>query len=252
MTKVLFYDIETAPNLGYIWGQYEQNVLSHVREWYILCVSFRWEGSKKTECVSLPDFPVAYKKDPENDKLVVQKMWDLFEEADVIVAHNGDHFDYRKASARFIYHDMGPPAKPQSVDTLKWARKHFMFNSNKRGDLGQHLGLGNKEATGGFKLWAGCMRGDAKSWRTMIKYAKQDVTLLQKVYNKLRPWSTNHPNMNTVDGKKDACPTCGSNQLISRGSYRTKVSTFKRLSCKACGAFCRSRKSTSSPTNLTT
>lgn len=24
--KILFFDIETAPNLGYVWGRYEQNV----------------------------------------------------------------------------------------------------------------------------------------------------------------------------------------------------------------------------------
>jgi hypothetical protein len=27
MAKVLFYDIETAPNLAYVWGQYDQNVV---------------------------------------------------------------------------------------------------------------------------------------------------------------------------------------------------------------------------------
>ena len=37
--KILYYDIETAPNLSYVWGQYEQNVIAHVSEWHMLCVS---------------------------------------------------------------------------------------------------------------------------------------------------------------------------------------------------------------------
>ena len=74
----------------------------------------------------------------------------MFDEADVVIAHNGDKFDMRKANARFGHYE--PPMPVQQVDTLKVARKYFKFESNKLGDLGEHLGLGNKEVTGGFAL----------------------------------------------------------------------------------------------------
>jgi uncharacterized protein YprB with RNaseH-like and TPR domain len=119
MAKILYYDIETAPNLSYVWGQYEQNVIDHEREWYILCVSYRWEGENKTHVCSLVDFPDAYKKDPENDYHVVKKMWDLIDEADIVIAHNGDRFDMRKANARFVYHGLGPTSPTKQIDTLK-------------------------------------------------------------------------------------------------------------------------------------
>jgi len=241
MAKVLFYDIETAPNLAYVWGQYDQNVVQQYREWYLLCFSYKWEGQKSTSVVSLTDFPDVYDKDPEDDSAVAQVLWDLFDEADVVIAHNGDKFDMRKANARFVYHSMTPPSMPQQVDTLKVARRHFMFNSNKLGDLGQHLGLGNKEATGGFELWAGCMRGDERAWRTMKKYAKQDVELLQDVYERLRPWMTNHPNRALLDSRPDSCPTCGHGGLIRRGCRSTKVAQYVQLQCKSCGAYCRER-----------
>lgn len=73
MAKVLYFDIETAPNLSYVWGHYEQNVIQHDREWYMLCISYRWEGEKKVHVCALPDFPDAYKKDPENDYHVVKE-----------------------------------------------------------------------------------------------------------------------------------------------------------------------------------
>ena len=241
MAKVLFYDIETAPNLAYVWGHYDQNVVRQYREWYVLCFSYKWEGQKSTKVVSLPDFPEIYAANPENDIAVVGALWKLFDEADIVVAHNGDRFDMRKANARFAYHGLTPPTMPLQVDTLKVARRYFMFNSNKLGDLGEHLGLGNKEATGGFELWAGCMRGDEKSWRIMKRYAKQDVDLLQDVYERLRPWMTNHPNRALIDGRPHACPSCGHDELIRRGNRSTKVAQYVQYQCKGCGSYCRDR-----------
>ena len=250
MAKVLFYDIETAPNLAYVWGQYDQNVIEQHQEWYMMCFSYKWEGQKTTKVVALPDFEL-YATEPENDREVAKALWELFDEADIVIAHNGDKFDMRKANARFIAHHMTPPTPVQQVDTLKVARKYFMFNSNKLGDLGEHLGLGNKEATGGFALWKGCMMGDEKSWRTMKKYARQDVDLLSMVYHRLRPWMTNHPNRALLDGRPDSCPTCGHGELIRRGCRSTKVAQYVQLQCKACGAYSRERvRSSATSPNL--
>jgi hypothetical protein len=242
MAKILYYDIETAPNLSMVWGQYEQNVIAHEREWYMLCVSYRWEHEKKTHVTSLVDFPADYKKDPENDFHVVKKLWELFDEADIVIAHNGDKFDMRKANARFVAHGLGPASPVKSVDTLKVARRYFMFNSNKLDHLGDHLGVGRKVSTGGFETWAGCMRGDMKYWKLMIKYAKQDVDLLRKVYMKLRPWMKNHPNLNVYDGGQN-CPTCGSSSLQKRGVRYTQVATYQQWQCNSCKSYSRTRVS---------
>lgn len=244
MPKILYYDIETAPNLSFVWGHYEQNVIDHEREWYMLCVSYRWEHEKKSHVTSLVDFPAEYKKDPENDFHVVKKLWELFDEADIVIAHNGDKFDMRKANARFVAHGLGPASPVKSVDTLKVARRYFMFNSNKLDHLGSHLGVGRKVATGGFETWAGCMRGDMKYWKLMIKYAKQDVDLLREVYYKLRPWMKNHPNLNVYDGGQN-CPTCGSSSLHKRGQRYTQVATYQQWQCNDCKSYSRTRLSES-------
>lgn len=240
MAKVLYYDIETAPNLSYVWGHYEQDVIDHNREWYLLCISYRWEGEKTTKVCALTDFPDTYKKDPENDIHVAQKLWELLDEADIVIAHNGDKFDMRKANARFAYHQLGPVSPVKSIDTLKIAKRYFMFNSNRLNDLGKHLGIGTKEDTNGFKTWAGCMRGDAKAWKTMVRYAKKDVDLLREIYLRLRPWMTNHPNLNVYDGG-DGCPTCGSHNMQRRGQRYTQVAVYQQWQCNDCRSWSRTR-----------
>ena len=129
MAKILFFDIETAPNMSYVWGQWQQDVIDHVQEWYILCFSYKWEGQKKTQVVSLNDFDL-YSEDLENDLNVVHKLWELLDEADIVIGNNSVAFDIKKANARFAYHNLGPTRHYQTVDTLKIARRYFKFNSN--------------------------------------------------------------------------------------------------------------------------
>lgn len=234
--RVLLFDIETTPNIGYIWGKYEQDVIEYVKEWHILSFAYKWLGEKTVHSVSLPDFP-DYKKNKGDDELLVRELWYLFDEADVIVAHNGDQFDIKKAHARFSAHKLGPTSPFKSVDTKKVAKRYFKYNSNKLDDLGNYLGLGRKIQTGGFELWKGCMAGDMKSWATMVKYNKQDVVLLEKVYLELRPWMTNHPSIALIEEIKDGCPNCGGNHLTRRGFSITRATKKQRLQCQGCGAW---------------
>lgn len=227
--RILFYDIETAPNLAYVWGKYEQNVLSYVEEWSILCFAYKWQGDRSVKVVRC--------RTHGNDKAAVKKLHKLFSEADAVVAHNGDAFDFKKVKARFIYHDLDPTPHVPTIDTKKMAKKHFAFNSNSLNDLGQHLGLGKKVPHQGFSLWLGCMQGDPKAWDTMMKYNKQDVVLLEKVYDKLLPWATSHPNMALLKGgSKDDCPNCGSAKTKSRGRYATARGLKQRRQCTSCSS----------------
>jgi hypothetical protein len=128
------------------------------------------------------------------------------------------------------------------IDTLKEAKAHFAFTSNKLDSLGELLGCGRKVEHEGFELWRKCMNGDLKAWKNMCKYNEQDVILLEKVYLKLRPFMKNHPNVN-LDGKvsKCKCPACGSSNLIKRGYAYTNASKFARLRCKDCGKWSREK-----------
>jgi len=237
--KILFFDIENAPNLAYVWAKYEQNVIDYEKEWYMLCFAYKWLGQKTVKSFALPDFK-KYKQDKTNDEHLIRELWKLFDEADVIIGHNSDRFDIRKSNARFIKYGLTPPSPYKTVDTKKVGYKHFMFNSNKLDDLGEYFGLGRKIKTD-FDLWLGCMSGDKTSWNKMIKYNKRDVSLLERVYNKMLPWINNHPNVGMFYGT-EVCPKCGSTNMQSRGLYKNKTTEYNRLYCKSCGGWSRKIK----------
>lgn len=230
--KILIFDIESSPNLGYVWGKYEQNVLSYEKESNMLCYAYKWYGKTKTKVVALPDFP-DYQKDKNDDKSLIQSLWDLFNEADVIIAHNGDKFDIKYSNGRFLYHGLVPPTTYKTVDTLKAARSRFKLNSNSLNDLGKLLKVGKKVETGGFDLWLGCMAGDEQAWSKMKRYNKQDVELLEQVYIKLLPWIKNHPNLSR-ESETPSCPHCLSEKAWKIG--KDPFAARQRWRCQGCGA----------------
>lgn len=234
---ILLIDIETAPNLAFVWGMWEQNVIDFQSQWYILCFSAKWmNGEHITK--GLPDYK-GYTKGSENDKKLVSELWNLLNKADIVIAQNGDEFDIKKINTRFAYYNFPPPSPYRTVDTLKVARKYFAFNSNKLDSLGEYLGQGRKVKHQGFDLWKGCMSGDKKAWDQMKVYNKQDVILLEKVYRRLLPWVSNHPNMGIyTDGI--ICPKCGSKSLQRRGFYRGKTTKYRQIFCNDCRGWSRS------------
>ena len=45
--KVLIFDIETAPSLGWVWGKYDQDVISFEKHWYMLSFAAKWLDTNK-------------------------------------------------------------------------------------------------------------------------------------------------------------------------------------------------------------
>lgn len=245
--KILLLDIETSPLKSYTWGLFKQNVGINMiaGEWSVLTWAAKWLGDKETLSDSQWNYVYA---NPEDDYHVVSSMWELLDEADIVIGHNGDAFDLKKLNARFAYHKLTPPSPYQTIDTLKVARKNFKFTSNKLDYLAQHLGVGKKMKTGGFELWDRCMQGDEDSWMKMLKYNIRDVKILEKVYKELLPWIGNHPNVaNYSDKEKKACPNCGSSKVYKRGHYHTKIGRYQKYICDGCGAFSKERISNQTP-----
>lgn len=208
----------------------------------MLSFAYRWSDERKTHACSLPMLR-GYRQDKKNDKELCLKLWQLMSEADILCAHNGDAYDHKMSFARFVKHGFTPPAPSQTIDTLKLARKHFKFSSNKLDDLGQYLGVGKKLAHHGFDTWLGCMeRDDPKSWREMVEYNKRDVELLQQVYEKLKPYSTNAPNMNVYQDTLQNCPVCGSDKIQRAGWRVNRTGKTQRYQCQNCGGWSNSAK----------
>lgn len=235
--KILLYDIETSYTVGAVWGLYDQNVASVLREPYIISIAWKWLGDKTTHTLALPDFP-CYKKNKHSDKELVSKLWELFNQADVIVAQNGNSFDQKWTYGRFIINGLKPPTPSKYVDTKLVAKSKFKFLSNSLSSMGKYLNVGDKLDTGGIELWVDCIENNKKSaWDKMKKYNKQDVILLEKVYLKLLPYITNHPNIALMNGDTKGCPNCGSIKIQKRGFAMSRTSIYQRWHCQDCGAW---------------
>jgi len=231
--KVLLFDIETAPNLAYVWGKYEQDVIAFKEEWHLLSFAYKWLGESEIHCVTM--------QGQKTDRQLAQKLRDLFDKADVVIAHNGDAFDIKKARARFAFHGLKPPSTFATVDTLKITRKYFNLNSCKLNDLGLYFKLGEKVKHTGFDLWLGCLQNRADSWRLLEKYNKQDVVLLEKVYKKLLPWMERHPNMALLSDRK-GCPKCGSVKVVKDGVRANSMALQQQWKCRSCKGYFLTRR----------
>lgn len=238
--RILLFDIETAPMEFYGWRTGKQYVSEDkiIKDISILSWSGKW---------LMQDEVFSHKVTPEeardrDDLEITEKLYDVFEDADILVAHNVDRFDSKIANTRFILNGFSPPSSYRTIDTLKVARKHFNFPSNKLDYLSQIL-VGDEKLETSFKLWKRCVNGDSTALQEMLEYNIKDVRLLEEVYLKLRPWiKGGNPNLGLYyDDPGDRCPNCGHKGMEEDGYYYTGAGRYIALRCTNCGAYGRSR-----------
>lgn len=229
MAKILLFDIETTPNLAYVWGKWEQDVIEYKKEWELLSFAYKWLDEKEVHCET--------RQNQKDDYKLCVKLHKILSEADVVVAHNGNAFDIKKSKARFLYHNLPPITPLVTVDTKLVAKSVFNFNSNSLNDIGKYLKVGQKQKHTGFELWLGCMSDDKDAWKLMIKYNKQDVVLLEKVYKAMKPWLARHPSVSALNNVKDGCPKCGSLDVVKKGVGAGFSNLRQKMNCKSCGGW---------------
>lgn len=250
--KILLLDVETAFRIAAVWNRWNVNVSMSqlIQDTHVLTWVAKWYGSDELIVDSLHYHPGHYKKDPTCDKLIIQEMWKLLDEADICVGHNLDSFDIKRLNTQFIKHGMQPPSPYHTVDTYKIAKRAFNFTSNRLGDLGEFLGLGGKMDNDGQELWNDVvLRHDRKAFDRMVAYNERDVELLEDVYNALKPWDKRHPSIvGLAEPGKPQCNVCGSTKIVKNGSYATNTGRiYQKYKCADCGHNQRAPKVTPIP-----
>lgn len=240
--RVLIIDIETAPIRAYVWGIWQQNVGTTMIEsdWFCLTWAAKWLFEDKVYSGKLTSSEVKN----QDDGRIIKGIWQLLNEADIVIAHNGDKFDLPKLNSRFILNKLQPPLPYQSIDTLKHIRRQFGFSSNKLDYVNKLLNLERKSDTGGFQLWERCMQGEQKALDEMESYNVTDVRILEETYLHIRAWIKPHPNMGLfiLDESQHRCPSCGSDQMKEMGKhYYTTANAYESMRCSNCGATARKR-----------
>jgi len=241
LPKILLLDIETTPLEAFIWQMQvwkaRVNDEAVISRWFMLTWSAKWLFSDEVMSMRLTGEEVKR----EDDSRIVKGIWKVLNEADIIIAHNGDTFDIPNINTRFIVTGL-PPTKPyQTIDTLKIAQKQFGFSHNSLNALARVFGLSEKIETD-FDLWKKCKNGNDSALEQMEVYNRHDVEVLEEVYLKIRPWIKGHANLSLYNDEIDGqCPNCGSTNLVETGNYYTSVGRYTTYKCE-CGAVCRSRK----------
>ena len=233
LPKMLFLDIETSPLSLSGWGLYNQNYsLEQVGEdWAIISYAAKWWGGDNI-------FEGDISKRSEEELL--NELWHLLNECDIMVAHNGRRFDLKKIKARMIALGFKPFSPLRVIDTLEVAKKEFSFTSNKLEYLTNLLCTETvKDAHSkfpGFSLWKEFMKGNPEAIKCMVEYNRIDIISLEELYNILAPWSSAMPVFDIYDdGMVDM------SEWVESGYHYTNLGKYQRYRHKNTGQFRRGR-----------
>lgn len=240
--KILFLDIETSIPKVYTYGLYDQNisianVIEHPR---MIAFTAKWFGKKRV---------LAYSEYHQSRDEMLQAMWKLLDEADVVMGWNSKNFDTKWINSEFMVEKMTPPAPYKQVDLMQETKKNARFLSNKLSYVSQRLLDDDKIDYNMASMWIKVDNPNTseaerkREWGAMLRYAKKDTALLEPLFLELRPWiKMPHP---VSDTEGVICRNCGSDDMQRRGVALTLQGEYPRFQCRSCGTW--NRGSTRTP-----
>jgi hypothetical protein len=227
--KILILDIETSYMMARVWGP-KVEYINHtdiLSDFKILTVSYKFMGDSK---------PIALSADIKNgvidDKKMLEKLSEAINEADFVSGHNLASFDMKKINTRIIANNLPPVPAKKVIDTIKIARKHFGFTSNRLDFLAKFLGVDPKGKLQheGIGLWEKVMSGDKKAMKHMLDYNIKDIVLTEKVLQKLLPYS----DVKIYQTSDEQCPQCASLKVKQIGTKQLARGVTNHYSCLNC------------------
>jgi hypothetical protein len=239
--KILVWDVETSPVKAWIWRTGSKINVSHDQivdgqQTDIICICYKWHGQNKVHSL---DWGV---KKQDSSKMI-EEFTKVVEQADIVLAHNGDRFDMKHFNTQRLLKGQPPIAWPTSEDTLKMVRKHFNFTSNRLDYLSRTLVGGGKDRMT-FRDWVDIVDYKSeKALKKMIKYCKKDVELLDKVFTKIKPYVDLKVNRSLIkNNNRLGCANCGSEETQKYGVITTRTGRYQKIKCKSCGHVYRHHK----------
>lgn len=237
--KTLILDIETSPLIAYVWDLKDQNIgLNQIyQDWFVMAWCAKWLDEKGYVYADQRSA-----KDVKNDKTLLDGLWKLLDEADVVITQNGKNFDGPKLNARFIMHGMKPPSPYKHLDTYQILKSVAKFTSNRLEYLTDKLCTKYKKLTHGkypgMTLWKECLAGNKDAWEEMKRYNIHDVLSTEELYNTVKAWAPqNAPKLYNLSQANPQCRICGASKVQKRGLMWKNKKQVQRIQCMACGAW---------------
>lgn len=223
--RVLIYDIETSYNIVKSWRigfNLNINPDDIIHERAIICISYKWQGEDQVYNLKWDN--------NQSDKFLLEQFIPVLNEADLIVAHNGDRYDLKFIKTRAIKHGLSMLVKYNQFDTLKVAKSKFMFNSNKLDYISKFLGAKGKIKTE-MKLWDDIiMNKCSQAMNRMLEYCDEDVRQLEKVYHMFKYADNPRLHVGVLNGDtKQTSPITGSTNIEWVKTITTNRGTIKHI-----------------------
>lgn len=200
-----------------------------------ICMAYRWQGEKEMHFIS---------EWGDGRGEFLDKAWDVYDEADVVVGHNVQDFDSLHLNGDWIIAGRTLPSPVQYVDTLKLARKGANWEANHLDTLDKRFGHRGKTDKYRIQMAMDAVNGDVRAQKKIQRYNEGDIRASERVYERLRPLSKVNVGA-FVDSDVPACPACGGTELERRGYSYTAAGAYPRFHCKnkRCGKWSKGRKS---------
>lgn len=229
-SKILILDIERQAGLAHIFDQKTSGFIPAGR-WTrlpsLLCFAAKWHGRRKVE------FYAAW----DDREAMVQRAWELYDEAEVVVGYYSTGFDNKHLQTEWLLAGLPPPSPWKDVDLYRVNRATFGFESKSLNHLCQRLGLSTKRGHYDPMLADLCMDGDVKAQRKMATYNKGDVVITEQAYDRLRGWMPTHPHhLYARADEKPTCNQCWGDRLEYRGIRLAQQISYSLFRCLDCGA----------------
>ena len=239
--KVLYYDIETSLAKSYHFNYWKTSigVKQMIEPSHMLSHAWCWgEDGEVFSSILTPKEALA-----KDDERIVLEAWSLFDQADIIVAHNGKRFDVNKCNGYFLKYGLPKPSPFKVIDTLEIAKKNFNLPFKSLEYLAKFLDVELKLDAGGIETWIGCERGDQEALDTMVEYNRGDIITLREIHKRLKGWDNNGVNIALYNDNHDAvCTHCGSDDvsMLSDKFAYTPQRKYQVYRCNSCQAVLRS------------
>ena len=238
--KILYFDIETSPEQGYVWGRFKANLAECqvTRHSHILTVAYAFNDEE----IQGTRLTVEDVKN-EDDLTAVVDLVKAINKADVIVSFNGKKFDMKMLRTRMIKWGLPPLRNVPHVDIYQMAKSLMKFPSNSMDNIAHYLGYSQLKIKTSFELWKRCLSVNTpdiaeEALIEMLRYNKGDIRLTRDLYKRFQGWTTG-VNIGTIvnnitpENVTLRCAKCGSDDVfVEDGMYSyTQTKGFQLYRC---------------------
>lgn len=135
---------------------------------------------------------VKFADTPEEERKVLEWLRDELKGCNKLVTWFGPGFDIPFLLARAAFHqvDLSKLIEIPMLDLCEWSRGHLLLSSYRLSSVARFLGIqkpANFHGADVLTLFKLVERGDLEARRLIVEHCKEDIVVLKRVHEKLKP-----------------------------------------------------------------